>query len=99
MRNQKLVTAASPKNLPSSKKKMLGQGMTEYIIIVALIAIAAIGVFRLFGDTARNQVAGMAMELSGQSGADAQGAAADSATAAETTAETERNLSNYTDNN
>ena len=27
-----------------------GQGMTEYIIIVALIAIAAIGVITLFGD-------------------------------------------------
>ena len=52
----------------NAKKKQLGQGMTEYIIIVALIAIAAIGVFRLFGDTARNQVAGMAQELSGNDG-------------------------------
>jgi pilus assembly protein Flp/PilA len=32
------------------KKKTRGQGMTEYIIIVALIAIAAIGVITLFGD-------------------------------------------------
>ena len=31
-------------------KKSRGQGMTEYIIIVALIAIAAIGVITLFGD-------------------------------------------------
>lgn len=31
-------------------KKARGQGMTEYIIIVALIAIAAIGVITLFGD-------------------------------------------------
>ncbi len=30
-----------------------GQGMTEYIIIVALIAIAAIGVVSLFGDNIR----------------------------------------------
>ncbi len=30
-----------------------GQGMTEYIIIVALIAIAAIGVVALFGDNIR----------------------------------------------
>ncbi len=30
------------------KNKVLGQGMTEYIIIVALIAIAAIGVFKFF---------------------------------------------------
>jgi Flp pilus assembly pilin Flp len=42
-----------------------GQGMMEYIIIVALIAIAAIGVYSAFGRTARNQTAGLAQELSG----------------------------------
>lgn len=52
----------------SSKKRMLGQGMTEYIIIVALIAIAAIGVFSMFGDVVKNQTAAMAKELSGTSG-------------------------------
>ena len=51
-----------------NRKKTLGQGMTEYIIIVALIAIAAIAVYSLFGKTVKNQVAGMAKELSGQSG-------------------------------
>ncbi len=34
-------------------KNQAGQGMTEYIIIVALIAIAAIGVITLFGDNIR----------------------------------------------
>ncbi len=34
-------------------RKARGQGMTEYIIIVALIAIAAIGVITLFGDNIR----------------------------------------------
>lgn len=34
-------------------RKHRGQGMTEYIIIVALIAIAAIGVITLFGDNIR----------------------------------------------
>lgn len=81
------------------KKKSLGQGMTEYIIIVALIAIAAIGVFRLFGDTARNQMAGMAMELGGNDGGDARDAASDSAEEAETDAVRKRDLSNYTGNN
>lgn len=37
----------------------------EYIIIVALIAIAAIGVYSSFGKTVRNQTAGIAQELSG----------------------------------
>lgn len=49
-------------------KLQFGQGMTEYIIIVALIAIAAIGTFRYFGNTARQQVAAMSQELSGQDG-------------------------------
>ena len=47
-------------------RKALGQGMTEYIIIVALIAIAAIGVYSFFGQTVRQQTAGMAQELSGK---------------------------------
>jgi type IV pilus assembly protein PilA len=83
----------------SLKKKSLGQGMTEYIIIVALIAIAAIGVFRLFGDTARNQMAGMAQELGGQSGETAVGRAKTAAGKADQTAVTERNLGNYAGNN
>jgi Flp pilus assembly pilin Flp len=40
-------------NKKSLLKKARGQGMTEYIIIVALIAIAAIGVITLFGDNIR----------------------------------------------
>jgi Flp pilus assembly pilin Flp len=45
--------------------KQLGQGMTEYIIIVALIAVAAITVYNIFGDTVRGQVGDMAAELGG----------------------------------
>ena len=45
--------------------KQLGQGMTEYIIIVALIAIAAIGIYSLFGDTIREQMGDMTTELAG----------------------------------
>ncbi len=43
-----------------------GQGMTEYLIVVALIAISAIAVFSFFGQTMRHQVAGIAAELAGQ---------------------------------
>ncbi|MFT7722003.1 MAG: hypothetical protein QM788_04105 [Roseateles sp.] len=39
--------------------------MVEYIIIAALIAVAAIAVYSAFGKTVRNQSAGMAKELSG----------------------------------
>ncbi|MEO7774551.1 MAG: pilus assembly protein [Steroidobacteraceae bacterium] len=43
-----------------------GQGMTEYIIIVALIAIAAIGVYTAFGKTVRGQMAVTAQTLAGK---------------------------------
>jgi Flp pilus assembly pilin Flp len=43
-----------------------GQGLTEYIIIVALIAIAAIGVVTLFGDDIRRLFGGAANALSGE---------------------------------
>lgn len=48
--------------------RQLGQGMTEYIIIVALIAIAAIAVYQIFGDVVRSQVGSMSEELAGQDG-------------------------------
>jgi Flp pilus assembly pilin Flp len=70
--------------------KQLGQGMTEYIIIVALIAIAAIAVYTIFGDVVREQVGGMAAELAGGDGAGiasdgaAQQGAADTASGAKT---------------
>src|SRR5437667_12164739 len=44
-------------NMMAKLRKLIrneaGQGMTEYIIIVALIAIAAIGVVTVFGDNIR----------------------------------------------
>jgi len=50
------------------KKRQRGQGMTEYIIVVALIAVAAIAVYQLFGQVVRSQTAAMARELAGQDG-------------------------------
>ncbi|MHB8420744.1 MAG: hypothetical protein ACYDCL_23550 [Myxococcales bacterium] len=37
-----------------SQLKKRGQGMTEYIIIVALIAIAAVGIVTVFGQNIRS---------------------------------------------
>lgn len=51
-------------NKQMALKKSRGQGMTEYIIIVALIAIAAIGVITLFGDNIK-ALFGMSTELAG----------------------------------
>lgn len=43
-----------------------GQGMTEYIIIVSLIAIAAIGVVTLFGDNIRKLYGAAADGIAGE---------------------------------
>jgi Flp pilus assembly pilin Flp len=51
----------------NQKKKNRGQGMTEYIIIVALIAIAAIGVITLFGNNIRKLFGMSANALAGDS--------------------------------
>ncbi len=50
------------------RKNKLGQGMTEYIIIVALIAIAAITVISVFGDNLRAQFGNAASALGGGNG-------------------------------
>ena len=52
----------------ASKLRQLGQGVTEYIIIVALIAIAAIAIYGFFGDTIRAQMGAMTKELAGHDG-------------------------------
>jgi Flp pilus assembly pilin Flp len=75
--------------------KQAGQGMTEYIIIVALIAVAAIGVYSYFGQTLRNQTAGMAAEISGQSAKDNITKSQTAATTAGSQANTTKALGNY----
>lgn len=64
-------------------RRQQGQGMTEYIIIVILVAVAAIGVYMYFGQTVRQDVAGMAKEMAGQSSAAQQSGAKEAATGAE----------------
>lgn len=49
------------------KNRRSGQGLTEYIIVVALVAIAAIGVVNLFGNQLRNQFATIVAAMSGSS--------------------------------
>ncbi len=81
-------------------KKQRGQGMTEYIIITALIAVAAIGVVTFFGGTIRAQFAGMAKEVAGQDGGDMVRRAGNSAGDAQ--AEGQKNkkgLNDYHDGN
>lgn len=80
-------------------RKQAGQGMTEYIIIVALIAVAAIGVYSVFGQTIRNQTAGLAKEISGQDASTEIGNAQTTAETASTRGNTTKGLGNYNADN
>lgn len=57
-----------PERFNISLARQSGQGMTEYIIIVALVAVAAIGVYQYFGQVMRSQTAAVAKELAGEDG-------------------------------
>ena len=46
-------------------KNKRGQAMTEYIIIVAVVALAALTVFGLFGDTIRAKMNGVIAAFGG----------------------------------
>ena len=47
--------------------KPRGQGLTEYIVIVALVAIAAIGIVNIFGNQLRHQFSTIVAAMSGSS--------------------------------
>jgi Flp pilus assembly pilin Flp len=77
-------------------RKQAGQGMTEYyIIITALIAIAAIGAVTFFGGTVRSQVAGMSKELSGQSATQSINRAKNQANSAQQEADKTKGMDAY----
>lgn len=69
--------------------------MMEYVIIVAMIAVAAIGVYSVFGQTIRNQTAGLANEVAGKKADDMIKAAGDSAKEGADRANTPKGMSEY----
>jgi pilus assembly protein Flp/PilA len=79
----------------SFHSRQRGQGMTEYIIITALIAIAAIGVVTYFGHVVRAQVGGMAQELAGSNAQNAIAHAQKASTAAGKEADNLKKLDSY----
>jgi len=66
-----------------------GQGMTEYIIIVALIAIAAIGVVTVFGQDIRQLFGATTDSLSGNTSVQSK------AKSGKTQADAKKNLKNF----
>jgi Flp pilus assembly pilin Flp len=51
-----------------NSKKVTGQGMSEYLIIVGLLAVAGIAVMGLMGGTVRTQFSAMSTEIAGTAG-------------------------------
>lgn len=82
-----------------SRSMPKGQGMTEYIVVVAVVAVAAIGVYSMLGQTIRNQTAGIAQEIAGSDAGAAINAATASATSARTQANVRKDLKNYNQDN
>jgi pilus assembly protein Flp/PilA len=78
-----------------NRVRQRGQGMTEYIIITALIAIAAIAAVSYFGGTVRAQVGGMAQELGGSDGTSTINAAQNKGNKAATEGVKKHTLSDY----
>lgn len=76
-------------------RRQKGQGMTEYIIVVALIAIAAIGVYTAFGKTVRGQMAVTAQALAGNVSGDARSETNDAGEDATEQAQRGVQLDNY----
>ena len=67
------------KNMRNLMRNQRGQGMTEYIIIVALIAIAAIGVVTIFGDNIRKMFGASVDALAGSATTDTKAQKGDTA--------------------
>ncbi|MDZ7787378.1 MAG: pilus assembly protein [Halofilum sp. (in: g-proteobacteria)] len=65
---------------PRALNRQAGQGMSEYIIITALIAVAAIGTFGFFGSAIESQVSALAQAIAG---GDADGDVTDAGAAAD----------------
>ncbi|MGE8548602.1 hypothetical protein [Alcaligenes sp. Marseille-Q7550] len=80
-----------------SSMQQRGQGMVEYLVIVALVAVAAIAVYQSFGQVIRNQTAAMAKELAGEDGSE-QTRQAQSAAAAAAAQGASKGLKSFTGN-
>jgi Flp pilus assembly pilin Flp len=91
------VLAVSPRSDLPKLLKQCGQGMTEYIIIVALISVAAIAAYQFLGQVIRSQTAAMAKELAGEDGT-AQTRSAKTAADGAASQTVKKTLKNFTGN-
>ncbi len=55
--------------MPIRRNRKSGQAMTEYIIIVVIVALATIAILAIFSDTIREKFGGAVEELGGDAAA------------------------------
>ena len=77
------------------KKFSRGQGLVEYVVLVALLAVAAIATMQFLGGTIRQQFAGIAQELAGGDGTSSVSTAQSDADKAAAEAKKSHTLSTY----
>jgi len=77
--------------------RIKGQGLTEYAIILALVAIAAIGATSFFGDTVKASFVALGSELTGGTRYDMVAKTSASLKKADGTVSGETTLGNYRD--
>ena len=69
LKKKTTIKGLNPVDIKSSRKlpnkKITGQGMSEYLIIVGLLAVAGIAVMGFMGSTVRTTFAGFAETLAG----------------------------------
>ena len=80
-------------------RRIQGQGMTEYIIVVALIALAAVVAVGYFGTAVQSQFVAMGQELVGGEGKQTLTAAVTEGKKQEGKAAVAAKLGTYTDGN
>ena len=71
-------------------KNRKGQGLTEYIIVVALVAVAGIGIVNILGNQLRNQFNAIVRAMAGSTTATVESLAGKAGTEAN-----QKNLSTY----
>lgn len=81
----------------SMTRHIRGQGLTEYAIILSLVAIAAISATSYFGDTVKASFVALGSELTGAAEYDMEGETSTGLQRAEGTVSTETTLGNYRD--
>ncbi len=91
MRNKSILI------VKNDQSRHVGQGMTEYIIIVALIALAAVAAVSFFGTTIKSQFVSLGAELIGGDGSAALTGAETNLPAAQAEAAAPSDLRSYTE--